>query len=170
MALFLEVQIPFWLGLHFQLQALWPHLLPADTRSACLHTEGPILSRCCDWRFRCSVMVVSQHPLADGNSSQLCHPCHLLPSHKFPLHHDIKMLFIIVIHAPICHSDRLIFLVRGSYWIVSSDLWKGNYFYPSFFWTKWLLIKTFFPFILSFHYPPGNQIKHYLPTGYLYRE
>ena len=49
MALFLEVLILSWLGLYLHLQELWSHLLPINTRPACLYPEVSFFCGRCDW-------------------------------------------------------------------------------------------------------------------------
>lgn len=106
--------------------------------------------------------------LADGNSSvgfsQLCHPSHLLTSHKFPLHKDPKS----------CYSSKwpMLLTIKVTDWFLGKRWlpdWvlrslEGRLFLPVFFWTKWLLIKSF---VVVVFIVLSNWTKHCLFTTYI---
>lgn len=78
----------------YQLQKLWSHLLPINTRPACLHTKVSFFCGCCDWSGlvvhilvfcdRYDPISVSWWQLLCAISHSFAIPCQLI-SQKFPL-------------------------------------------------------------------------------------
>lgn len=154
MALFLEVQIPFLAGTSLSAPRIVTPPSPSWHKISLFAHWRPFCSGCCDWSSRGSEMVVNQHLLAESNFSvsfsQLCHPCHRLTSRKFSLYHDPKRCCSSkwAMLPPVIVSGQLLGMRWLPDWVFRCL--EGRLFLPLFFWTKWLLIKIFFPLFWVF--------------------
>lgn len=152
-ALFLEVQSSSWLELHLQLQELWIHLLPTDTRSACLHTEAHSSADAaiedCNWIqsiTQSPVMILNWHLLDNGKFLIVFFG---IPN-TFSLHQGPKRCNLSEwpMFLPVIETDCFLSKRWPPIWGLRSL--EGRIFLPLFLWTKWLLIKFFsFGFSLS---------------------